>query len=83
MTASLTVRDAITGEPATVRPHRHWVCVGYDRNEDIYLTPTAARQLAAQLLDAADTITTTEGTAPPPTASPPGNPYPSTERTPE
>lgn len=52
-------RDAL-GLP---NAHRHWVLVGYDSAEDIYLTPTAARQLAAQLLDAADTITaTTEGT---------------------
>lgn len=62
MTASLPVHDAITGEAATVWPHRKWVLLGTGTGEDVSLTPTAARQLAAQLLNAADTITaTTEG----------------------
>jgi hypothetical protein len=56
MTTSLTVRDAVTGEPAKVWPHRKWVLLGYDCNEDIYLTPTAAQLLAAQLLDAAAAV---------------------------
>ena len=58
MTTSLPVHDALTGEPAEVWPNRKWVLLGTGTGEDVWLTPTAARQLAAQLIDAA---TATEG----------------------
>lgn len=51
---SLPITDAINGETVEVWPHRHWVCVGYGDGEDAWLTPIAARRLAAALLDAAD-----------------------------
>lgn len=62
---SLTVRDAITGEPVSVWPHEahpelgggHHVLLGTGDGGDLWLTPTGARQLAAQLLNAADTVT--------------------------
>lgn len=51
-----TVYDAITGEPTTVRPHNKWVLLNTG-SDDLYLTLSGARQLAAQLLNATDTIT--------------------------
>jgi hypothetical protein len=47
------IRDAITGFPATIERHNQWVLVGHNGRDEIWLTPTAARELAAQVLDAA------------------------------
>lgn len=55
-TTSLPIRDAITGEPVTVTSHNRWVLLNAGDGEDAWLTPMAAQQLAARLLNAADEV---------------------------
>lgn len=54
-TPTYAVRDAITGNAVTADPHRQWVLLD-SGNEDIWLTPTTARRLAADLLTAANEV---------------------------
>jgi hypothetical protein len=50
------IRDAITGDAITTERHNQHVLVGYNARSEMWLTPTAARELAAQVLNAADDI---------------------------
>lgn len=54
--AALPITDAINGQTIEAWQHNHWVLLGYDSAEDAWLTPTAARRLAAALLNAADDV---------------------------
>jgi hypothetical protein len=49
------ITDAHSGEHAGAVQHNGWVLLGHGPGEpDLWLTPTDARRLAAQLLNAAD-----------------------------
>ncbi len=50
------IRDAITGDIITTEKHNQWVLVGSNGRDEMWLTPTAARELAAQVLDAAGQV---------------------------
>jgi hypothetical protein len=55
------IHDAITGDTVTAERHNHWVLVGYNDRSEMWLTPTAARELAAQVLTAAAAIEADDG----------------------